>query len=451
MASLPAPPEPSLSRLGQTLRFMKDPYGFLAETRADLGDLFMLRILGMGPWVFLCSSRDLVQLYKLPEEQVIAGEIRKKVLGYLFGERASISLDGPEYSHRRRVVMPFFSGRRVLPLAGLIRQLTEDTMATWPAGEVFALQSHFNHISLRAAARILFGPLDQVPALGLVPLAQQFFDALQPPIVQFKPLQWNLGRWTPYGRFVEARQKLFDGIDLEIDSLLEQGKTEEPPSDVLSALVAAELYEDESDCREAIAQEIVAFIVGGAETTAKVLSWTVLGVLSNPDITARLCQELDVKLGQKPIDSGDLRQLPYLHAVIQEGMRYQTVGPFAGPRFAKQDIEIGGFAIPAGTSLAQCLQEAGRGAFFPNADAFDPENFLNRKFKPQDWVPFGGGSRICTGMGLAQLELAVVVGTLFQRLNIELGPGSTAPTKSGVAFQPANGLQVELRGRRHVI
>ena len=129
-------------------------------------------------------------------------------------------------------------------------------------------------------------------------------------------------------------------------------------------------------------------------------------------------------------------------------MRYQSVGPFAGPRLAKQDITIGGYQVPAGTGLAQCLQEVGRSDFFPNPDAFDPENFLDRKVKPRDWVPFGGGSRMCTGMGLAQLELAIMTGTMIQRLDLELGPGSTTPTRSGIAFQPANGLQVRVLGKR---
>lgn len=449
MAALPAPPEMSLSPLRQTLRFLKDPYGLLADARAELGEIFSLRILGMGRWVFLCSAEHLGQIYKLPEEQVVAGEIRKKVLGYLFGERASISLDGEEYAHRRRVVMPFFGGRRVLKLTGLIRQLTEERMDSWPAGEAFALQPHFNHISLEAAARILFGPLDEEPAVTLVPLAHGFFDALQPPVVQVKPLQWDLGRFTPYGRFVAARQALLDALDEEIRSRSAQESSEDQaPEDVLSALIAARLYDDEATCREAIAQEVIAFIVGGAETTAKVLSWTLLGVLSNPEIHARLRQELDEVLEGRAIANEDLRQLPYLHAVMQEGMRFQTVGPFAGPRLAKQDIEIGGFEIAAGTPIAQCLQEAGRSEFFPNPEAFDPENFLHRKVRPKDWVPFGGGSRLCTGMGLAQLEIALVVGTLVQRLDLELGPGSTRPAKSGVAFQPANGLQVRIRGWR---
>ncbi|MEM7353049.1 MAG: cytochrome P450, partial [Acidobacteriota bacterium] len=89
-----------------------------------------------------------------------------------------------------------------------------------------------------------------------------------------------------------------------------------------------------------------------------------------------------------------------------------------------------------------------RNELFPNPEVFDPQNFLDSGVKTRDWAPFGGGSRMCTGMGLAQLELAAVTATLVQHLDLELGPGSTEPARAGVAFQPANGLQVLVRRRR---
>ncbi|MEM7356456.1 MAG: cytochrome P450, partial [Acidobacteriota bacterium] len=406
MPTLPAPPEPPLSPFRQTLRFAKDPFAFLADTRAQCGEIFALNILGMGRCVFLCRVEHLSELYRMPEEKVVAGEIRKRLLAYLFGPRASISLDGEEYAQRRRTIQPFFSGRRVLQHTGLIVQQTQDRIAGFPVDQPFALQPHLNQVSLYVASRILFGPLDQEPAQQIVPLAGDFLSALQPPAVQNKLLQWNLP-WTPFGRFVGARQKLAEAVSTAVRAQQQRNHSaEEPAEDVLSALVDAKLYDDEDICRDAIVHELVALVVGGAETTGKVLAWTLHGVLSQPEVKDRLRQEIDNELGEKPIESSDLRQLPYLHAVIQEGMRFQSAGPFAGPRLTKQAIEIGDYTIPADTIIAQCLQEAGRNELFPNPEVFDPQNFLDSGVKTRDWAPFGGGSRMCTGMGLAQLELA---------------------------------------------
>ena len=93
--------------------------------------------------------------------------------------------------------------------------------------------------------------------------------------------------------------------------------------------------------------------------------------------------------------------------------------------------------------MVQALHEVGRGPHFPDCESYDPEHFHGREVKQRDWVPFGGGIRKCTGMGLALVELAAVIGTLVQRTDMELGSGSTEPIQSGIAHKPRN----DMRGR----
>jgi cytochrome P450 len=51
-------------------------------------------------------------------------------------------------------------------------------------------------------------------------------------------------------------------------------------------------------------------------------------------------------------------------------------------------------------------------------------------------------------MGLARLELAVVLATWVQRADLRLGPGPVHPVRTSFLYEPANGLQVELVGKR---
>ncbi len=136
----PQPPRPALSALAQTLRFKKDPMGFMTQARAECGDIFSLRLLGMGRWVVIASPAILGELYKLPEDQVVAGEVRGRMLGAMVGDRASICLDGEEYARRRRVTAPFFSGRAVFARTDFIRRAAEECVARFPGGETFAIQ-----------------------------------------------------------------------------------------------------------------------------------------------------------------------------------------------------------------------------------------------------------------------------------------------------------------------
>lgn len=438
-STLPPPPEPSMSRFRQKLRFISDPFLLLAEARKEVGDLFVLHLPGLGGVHFLCSARLLSEVYKMPEEQVVAGEIREKLVGFLTGSKASLSIDGPEYLERRRVMAPHFSGRILLDHAVTIRDFAEEMIARWPRSGTFCLKSDLNEITLKTICRILYGPLEGKLNQNLYGLSDQFLDAFRSPAVHTPFLRWNFGRRGPWGRFLAIREEMYEAIR---SATTLDGVTEN--DGLMAGFMASRPMDDEA--REIIAQEVLSLLVGGAETTATVLAWTLVGALSDRRIVLALRRELDEVLGGQPIEATHLRSLPYLDAVIQEGMRYQSVGPFAGPRLAKKDFDLGGYRVAAGSILVQCLSEVGRDPeIFPHPDRFDPDNFFERDVKTRDWVPFGGGSRVCTGMGLAKLEMTVVLATIFQQVDLELGPGSTRPVRKGLTFMPKNDLCVRLR------
>lgn len=446
LRQLPPPPEPSMPKIRQAIRFMRDPFALLSAVRAECGDLFALRVPGRGKVVFLCSADLLNEVYKMPEDRVVAGEIRKKMVGYLTGSQASLSIDGETYAYRRRVMAPYFSGNGLSRQTGHIAQVAAEMIGAWPLNRPFRLQPFLHQASCRIICRVLYGSVEREREDHLLRLSLRFLTSFRSAGVHMPFLQWNLGGFTPWGRFLAARRDIREALEHEIR---ERGA--EPPREdggLLSGLLAAGLDEDPAQEREIVLQELLSMLVGGAETTATVLAWTLTGLLTNAEARARLRAELDAVLGERAIDADDLRRLPYLDAVIQEGMRHQSVAPFAGPRLAKKDFDLGGFRIPAGSVLVQCLSEVGRGEVFPNPHRFDPGNFFGRDVKTRDWVPFGGGSRTCTGMGLARLELAVIVATVMQRADLELAGGSLRPVRRGMVFLPEDGLRVRrLPGR----
>uniref|UniRef100_H3BYK1 Uncharacterized protein n=1 Tax=Tetraodon nigroviridis TaxID=99883 RepID=H3BYK1_TETNG len=78
-----------------------------------------------------------------------------------------------------------------------------------------------------------------------------------------------------------------------------------------------------------------------------------------------------------------------------------------------------GYSIPKGTLiiplLASVLNEEGQWKF-PNE--FNPENFLNDKgefVKPEAFMPFSTGPRVCLGEGLAPMELFLIMVTLLRK------------------------------------
>ncbi|XP_078695694.1 cytochrome P450 2D6-like [Branchiostoma floridae x Branchiostoma belcheri] len=75
-------------------------------------------------------------------------------------------------------------------------------------------------------------------------------------------------------------------------------------------------------------------------------------------------------------------------------------------------------------------------AFWPDPDRFDPGRFLdaegNAKNKPESFMPFGGGRRVCLGEQLARMELFLFFSTLLQSFTFRTPEGASPPTTDGV-------------------
>ena len=49
---------------------------------------------------------------------------------------------------------------------------------------------------------------------------------------------------------------------------------------------------------------------------------------------------------------------------------------------------------------------------------FKPERFLERKFSPYEYYPFGGGNRRCIGAAFAQFEIKLVLATILSQVQL---------------------------------
>lgn len=83
--------------------------------------------------------------------------------------------------------------------------------------------------------------------------------------------------------------------------------------------------------------------------------------------------------------------------------------------------------------------------YWKDVDKFDPTRFLeeNGKLssKPESWLPFSMGRRVCLGETVAKPELHLIFSSILQRFKISLAEGSNPKIEiagSDAAIQPAN-------------
>ena len=178
-----------------------------------------------------------------------------------------------------------------------------------------------------------------------------------------------------------------------------------------------------------LAAEATSLVGAGTLTTAHMLAITSYHVLVNPSILSRLLGELKGAMPDPLRCTGwqTLEQLPYLSAVVNEGLRLSygvlhrlsRVHPDRALQFSNWTIPPG---TPIGTTPYFFHQDT---IMFPNPNEFDPDRWLSASQTERESMlkylsNFGRGTRQCVGMNLAYAELYLTLACIFRRLGARM-------------------------------
>src|SRR6202007_2999029 len=74
---------------------------------------------------------------------------------------------------------------------------------------------------------------------------------------------------------------------------------------------------------------------------------------------------------------------------------------------------------------------------YPDPEPVPPPRFLERRFGPHEWFPFGGGNRVCLGMPFALYEMKVLLATLFSQVRLARPAGARSQARRyGIVLGP---------------
>ena len=431
------PPGPRMPATIQGLGWWHRPTAYMERCRARYGKRFTIRLPGQPPFVMISEPEQLKQLFTAPPDVLHPGE-GARILEPVVGRNSVILLDEAPHLEQRKLMLPAFHGERMQPLTGLMEELAEREVASWPTGEAVELHPRFQALTLEIVLRAVFG-LD----------AGERLDALRSRLTEVLDfgtslasvnvrLQHSFGGLGPYARFTRIRDAADELVYEQID---ERRRSAEPGDDILSTLLDAR-HEDGSEMsREEIRDELMTALVAGHETTASELAWAFEALAREPRVLRRLHEEIDS-------DDGDA----WMTATIQETLRRRPVLPQAEPRLVKQPVEIGGWRYEPGVVIAASAWLVHHDPdVYPDPFAFRPERFLDEPPGTYTWIPFGGGVRRCLAASFAELEMKRVLRTVLSE--VELSPvegGSEHVTRSAISFSPDKRARVIAEPRARV-
>jgi cytochrome P450 len=324
-------------------------------------------------------------------------------------------------------MLPPFHGARMRAYEDTVREVVEREVATWPAGEPFALHPRMQRVTLEVILRAVFGVTDRDRREQLAERLSRLLADTASAGLQFGVLlSRRFGTPDPLERLGALRR--------EIDALLEHEIAERranPSEDILSLLVEARFEDGEPMDDAEIRDQLMTLLLAGHETTATGLAWSFDLLLRNPDVLERLVAA---------VDAGEDA---YVRAVVAESLRLRPVVPLAGRRLASE-LRVDGHVLAPGTDVTPAIWLTHtRPDRYPEPYAFRPERFLGDAPSTYAWIPFGGGVRRCLGAAFAEMEMRVAL-TEILRLRT-LRPAASAAervARRNVTFSPANGTRV---------
>jgi len=402
----------------------------------------------LGREALFVMDPDLIHQMLVDEpEKYLKSEMMQRLLAPALGA-GMVTSDGAQWRRQRRIVAPLF---RPTEVARYVPQMLEAAdreaarLAAMPDGARVSLTFEMMQMTFDVIAETILSGADSfdVPALAeaidvylsstgwVVALSQLRLpaDFPRPGRKRFREARDYLRRVT--GDLVAARRR----------------GTSRP--DLIQALIDARDEETgEAMTDVEIVDNLLTFIAAGHETTALALSWSFYLLSLHPAVERKVLAEAEAAGAPDRLTPEGVSGLGYARQVISEALRLYPAAP-ALLRQPVEPVEIGGVKVRPGTQIFIPIYAVHRHkALWDHPDRFDPDRFApeaGRMRHRYQYLPFGGGPRICIGMGFALTEAAALLAKLLPRFRFEVTEEPVPVAQ--VTLRPRNGLPAILRHR----
>ena len=421
-------------RLPTSLAILRNPDRAYQRWKGRYGSTFLARAVN-GDVVITGDPVVIRDLFRATDHQV--EPFRPDVLAPLLGPHSIFALKGQAHVEERKLLMPPFHGQRMRAYGDVIQACTLAELARWQPGDRVVMSDAMLTVSLQVIVQAVFGVQDAAGQAHWEALLRETIDAFDP-LALFVP-QLQKSWYPPYRRFAAARDALHAGLMEHI----RRARSAPRGDDILSLLLDATYADGGAMSDEALRDELISLLFAGHETTQISMAWALYRLHERPETLHRLRAELD-EAGSEP---DALAKLPYLSAVVDETLRIDPIVPDV-LRTLTVPMQLGPHQLAAGTHVAPVAAMVHRDpALYPDPDLFEPQRFLDGRFRPWEFLPFGGGTRRCVGAALATYEMKIVLGTMLQRVAL-VPDGVDRLVRRTVTLAPKRGVPMRVEGRR---
>ncbi|CAA0839608.1 Cytokinin hydroxylase [Striga hermonthica] len=352
--------------------------------------------------------------------------------------RGLLMANGKDWYHQRHLVAPAFMGEKLKSYAGYMVESTKEMLESLEN----ALKSGETEIEIgEYMTRLTADIISRTEFDSNYEKGKQIFHLLT--VLQglcarsSRYLCFPGSRFFPskYNREIkslknEVEKKLMEIIESRT-SCVEVGRSTSYGNDLLGTLLT-EMQKKRSDNGfslnlQLIMDECKTFFFAGHETTALLLTWTMMLLATNPEWQEKVREELNM--------------------VINESLRLYPPASLL-PRMAFEDIKLGDLHIPKGLSIwiPVLAIHHNEEIWGKDVNEFNPSRFASKSSGPgRSFIPFAAGPRNCVGQSFALMEAKIILAMMISKFSFTISENYRHAPVVVLTMKPKYGVQIKLK------
>lgn len=374
------------------------------------------RVLKVRGWetVFFVDRPADVRAVNRATGDVFLGGAGNAFLEALLGSQSVFLLDHERHRLARKIMGRTLTRRAVQAWVPVIDHIVDAELAKATAQRDVNLGAWSRRVTMRVLCRVALGQGDE----RAVERIYNRFEATTGYLANV--VSYAKRFWKPRGRISIGAyvRHLVGKVDAELYPLIRRRQRQahtrgmRPAESPIDALVAAQAEHGYDNAF--IRDNLAALLAAGYDTTGSALTWMFYWIAREPNVASALR------------DAHANNDTAYLEAFRSEVLRYCPPVEILPRRIDRSqrdrahDMVVGLKDVDGGDAGPMVCPFVHRIHHDPNVHAepnnFDPERFLGeRRYTPDQYLPFGAGPRMCLGINLGKLILDRVLARFLDR------------------------------------
>ncbi|KAJ6535087.1 benzoate para-hydroxylase [Mycena capillaripes] len=355
--------------------------------------------------------------------------------------------DRADHTRKRRLASHAFSVKSLHSLSPFVQNVVEEFVYQLDnfagSGSPIDMMKWFNYLAWDIISDLAFGE-----AVGFVKRGTDHIEVKAPDGTIYKeeaihvvdnrehlasvlgtvPALRHWAKYIPDPFFIRGRKSALGITLIARERVDKRIRTNAKRDDLLNKLIEARMKESGELSDKQVTEltaEAVTILIAGSHTAAASTAAILHLLRKNERVYEKLMQELTESFGEGQIPTHEqLKKLPYLQAVITEGLRHHGTNAIGLPRLVPEGgIILLGRPYPEGAELSVPSWSIGHDEeYWGDPYTFRPERWLeNPELKKYD-LTFGAGPRTCVSsfLSIVNMEMLLVLSAFLLRYDVEL-------------------------------